>query len=78
MMITVVRSGKSYTIHNDGVKIVVAYKFTKESGFGVELQGVFWRFGSPNKTGGSTNVDVPRLKDVPAFVEEALRTLGTE
>ena len=75
-MITVVRGKSGYSVQQDGVQIGIAYKFRAASGFGVELQGVFWRFGIPNRTGGSTNVDVPRLKDIPAFVEEALRTLS--
>lgn len=47
-------------------------------GFGLSLDGVYWRDSGPNRKGGGTTTKASRLKDVVALAEKTLTELGLQ
>lgn len=77
-MISVKRKlGGVHLILRDGQVIGETWKCRKSSGFAVNVKGVYWRAKAlePNICGGAPVRIVPRLKNVPEFVAEALQYL---
>lgn len=69
-------SGRVF-IYRDGDQIGEIWKFKKSDGFGMSLQGIYFRNRIPNKTGGSTATgEYKRQMDAKADVENILKQVG--
>lgn len=47
----------------DGVRVGEAFKYTRGSGFGLRLYGIYWRDGMPNRKGGQSTAAFKRLRE---------------
>jgi hypothetical protein len=81
-MITLKRMGNGrHAIFENGEIVGRAWKWPREKGFGICLNGIYWRGDGlrvPNREGGCTTTTVPRLKDVPGFVGGIISSLSTK
>jgi hypothetical protein len=77
-MITTKRTmNGNYKILQDGVQVGEAWKYPNISGFGMNLNGIYWRYGEgddavPSRISGGTTIGRPRLKDLIVLADVVL------
>lgn len=73
--LTTKRGGGGRRIFWDNKPVGEAFKFTHGRGYGLRLDGVYWRRGAISLRGGGSTIALPLMRDAIAKAEQALNQL---
>ena len=67
-------SGHHFLFDQDGKKVGEAWRIPSKSKFGLQLRGVYWVKGEPNRGSGFSTTSCKLLRDCVALAEQTLNS----